>query len=326
MRDGDAPARSGSEPALSLRLDLIRFAAEGVLQFEFRRPDGGELPAFTAGAHVDVHLPTGLVRQYSLAGSPDDRGRYVIAVKRDATSRGGSRWMFERPRVGDMFAIGLPRNQFALSDDAGCAWFLAGGIGITPIYCMVNRRVETGREWRLFYAVRHRREAAFLDSLSRHGERFRLHVDEEAAGRPIDVAALVAQAPDDAHLYCCGPAPMLDAFEAATSGRPPERIHLERFAASPTAGTAGGFTVTLARSGRCLRVAPGRSIASTLAEAGVQVSVSCEQGICGTCETRVLEGVPEHRDLLLSSEEKARNDVMMICCSGSLTDTLVLDL
>jgi vanillate O-demethylase ferredoxin subunit len=203
---------------------------------------------------------------------------------------------------------------------------IAGGIGVTPIVAMAERLAALGRDWSMTYAVRRPDEAAFTERLTRHGARVRLHVDAAHGGRPLDVAALVAAAPADAQLYCCGPAPMLDAFESAAAARPRERVHVERFTAAAAPATAGGFLVELARSGRRVSVSPGQTIVEALRTLGVDVAVSCAQGICGTCETRVLAGVPDHRDSLLSDAERAANDVMMICCSGSRTATLTLDL
>lgn len=312
---------------LLVRLEAIRYAALSIHLFEFRRPDGQALPAFGPGAHIDVHLGNRMVRQYSLAGSPNDRSNYTIGVKRETRGRGGSAWMFDELRVGDLVEISAPRNHFALHDGAAPAVLIAGGIGITPIRCMVGALAAAGRDWQLFYSVRKRAEAAFRREFEElPGGRFHLHVDDDEQGRFMDIAAIVNSAPASAHLYCCGPAPMLDAFERLCSGRAAEQVHLERFSAAVEPLKAGGFTVELARSKRSITVSPGQSIADALLDAGVKVSVSCEQGVCGTCETRVLSGIPEHRDSLLSAQEKAANDVMMICCSGSLSQTLVLDL
>lgn len=316
----------GSGERLGVRIEAIRYAAQGIHLFEFRDPAGAPLPPFTPGAHIDVHLPNGLVRQYSIASPSRDRSRYVVGVKCAPQSRGGSRFLFEQARVADLIEIGAPRNHFELRENAPLSVFVAGGIGITPIVCMVRRLVELGREWRLHYAVRYRAEAAFLEELRGHGARLHLHVDKEVDGRPMDIAALVAAVPADAELYCCGPSPMLDAFEAAARSRPAERCHVERFAAQEAPATQGGFVVELARSGRRLAIPPGRTIAEVLRDAGVPVQLSCEQGICGACETRVLAGVPDHRDAILSEGEKAAGNVMMVCCSGSRSPTLVLDL
>lgn len=319
------PAAAG-DGRIRVRLDAVRRVAEGVHTFELRRPDGAPLPAWAPGAHVDLHLPNGLTRQYSLCGDPDDRSCWTVGVKRDPASRGGSAWLFERLRVGEALDAGGPRNLFPLDEEAPVSVLIAGGIGVTPIVAMAERLAALGRDWSMTYAVRRRAEAAFADRLSRHGTRVRLHVDEAHGGRPVDVAALVAAAPADAQLYCCGPAPMLDAFESAAAARPRGRVHVERFAATAAPATAGGYVVELARSGRRVTVSPGQTIVDALRTIGVDVAVSCAQGICGTCETRVLAGVPDHRDSLLSDAERAANDVMMICCSGSLTGTLTLDL
>ncbi|MEZ5654026.1 MAG: PDR/VanB family oxidoreductase [Burkholderiaceae bacterium] len=331
MRPGtEAGGPAGPEAAaqrLRVRLRTIRYAAEGVNLFEFVAVDGSELPAFSPGAHVDLHLPGAGVRQYSIASSPRARMSYWLGVKRDVGGRGGSTWLFDRARVGDPFEISAPRNHFPLHEDEAPALLIAGGIGITPIHCMVQALAEQGRDWRLVYAVRNRAQAAYATELSaRYGALVYLYVDEENDGRPIDLGSWIATAPVSAHLYCCGPAPMLDAFEAACAGRDPARVHLERFAPVAQAASEGGFTVELARTGRVLAIPAGKTIAEVLIENGVDVSVSCAQGICGTCETRVLSGVPDHRDSLLSAQEKAANDVMMICCSGCRSGSLVLDL
>jgi vanillate O-demethylase ferredoxin subunit len=309
---------------MNLRLAAVRHEAAGIHSFEFRAPDGAALPAFTAGAHVDVHLPGGTIRQYSLCNAPHERDRYVVAVKRDAGSRGGSVWLHDHARVGAIFQLGAPRNHFALHEEAPHTVLIAGGIGITPIACMVQRLRALGRSWELHYSVRRRDEAAFLSSIGT--QHVHVHVDAEHGGVPLPLACIVDAAPAEAHLYCCGPGPMLDAFESAAAVRPSSHVHVERFAPAQAAATEGGFTVKLARSGGAVRVAPGCTILDALREHGIHVPASCEQGICGTCETRVLAGRPDHRDSLLSGDEKAANNVMMICCSGSRDDVLVLDL
>ena len=311
---------------LTMRLAAIRYAAAGINLYEFVPLDGAALPAFTAGAHIDLHLPNGLVRQYSLCNPPHEHHRFVVGVKRDINSRGGSRCVHDDLKAGSVLQVGGPRNNFELKEDAPHSVLIAGGIGVTPIACMVQRLRVLGRPFELHYSVRQREEAAFLDVLP--GDGCHLHVDAEHGGAPLPVAKIVAAAPAGAHLYCCGPGPMLDAFEAAASlaGRPPEQVHVERFSPVQPAAVAGGFTVKLAKTGGSVYVAPGHSILDTLRAGGIDVQASCEQGICGTCETRVLAGTPDHRDSLLSDEEKAANNVMMVCCSGSKEDILVLDL
>jgi vanillate O-demethylase ferredoxin subunit len=324
----DAPATSTAvDDTMEMRLTSIHFGATRTNLFEFRPLRGGDVPEFSAGSHVDVYLPNGTIRQYSIASSVADRARYLLGVKLEEKGRGGSRCMHDELRVGQIVKLGLPRNNFRLVEDAALSIFIAGGIGVTPIKCMIDRLQQLGRAWRLHYAVRARDEAVFAAELLGAGDRVHLHVDTECDGKVIDVAAIVASAPADAQLYCCGPAPMLEAFEQASVSRPKHHVHLERFSAPDvTAATGGAYTVELARSKRTITVAAGQSLIQALQAAGLKIKTSCEQGICGTCETRVLSGTPDHRDMILSDDEKAANDTMMVCCSGSLGATLVLDL
>ena len=314
----------GPEPTQSLRLIAIRYAAQDTSLYEFAAADGRPLAAYEPGSHIDLHLPGGLMRQYSLARPYRADQGYLVGVKLDPKTRGGSRWLHDSARVGATFEVGGPRNNFPLKEDAPHSVLIAGGIGVTPIWCMAQRQEEIGAAFELHYAVRTREDAAFLTELERMAPRLRLHVDAEAEAL-LDVTAIVAAAPEGAHLYCCGPVPMLEAFEAAASGRPAEQVHVEYFSAPQLKPLEGGFIVVLAKSGREFEVAPGSTILETLRKAGLNVPASCEQGVCGTCETRVLEGTPDHRDLLLTPAEKASGKTMMICCSGSLTERIVLD-
>jgi tetrachlorobenzoquinone reductase len=313
------------EKPAAMRLTAITYAAEQVHIYEFRPVSGASVPPFTAGAHVDLHLPNGLVRQYSIANAQGERHRYVLGVKRDAAGRGGSRFLHDDLRVGTVVKVGGPRNNFPLVEAAAHSVLIAGGIGVTPIVSMVARLRSLARPWELHYAVRRRGEAAFLDELLAGDGHVRLHVDEEQ-GSMIDVAAIVRAAPEEAHLYCCGPTPMLEAFAAAAASRPAERVHFEYFSSAFAPAVESGFIVELARSKVRVEVPPGQTILEALRARGLEVQSSCEQGICGSCETRVLAGEPDHRDMLLSDEEKATNQVMMICCSGSRSAILVLDL
>jgi vanillate O-demethylase ferredoxin subunit len=311
---------------IDVRLSAIVFGGEGSNLFELRRPDGAVLPAFTAGAHVDLHLPNGLVRQYSIANAPHERDRYLLGIRREDRGRGGSRFLHDAVRVGALLKVGGPRNNFPLIEDAAASVFIAGGIGITPIRSMIHRAEAIGQPWRLYYAVRWRAEAIFAPELIALGDRVVLHVDEEQGGRLLDLPGIVAASRAGAHFYCCGPTPMLAAFRAATAAVHAGHAHLESFSGDAVPATQGGFVLELARSGRRIPVPPGTRIIEALRDAGVTVQTACEQGICGTCETRVLQGTPEHRDQLLSDEEKAAGRTMMICCSGSLSEVLVLDL
>jgi vanillate O-demethylase ferredoxin subunit len=233
--------------------------------------------------------------------------------------------MHDELRVGTVLEVGQPRNNFPLSETAAHSVLIAGGIGVTPIVSMIARLRSLGRSWELHYAVRRRSEAAFLDELGAGGDCVHLHVDEEQGG-VLDLARLIGAAPAEAHLYCCGPTPMLEAFTAAASSWPAPRVHLEHFSAALSPAVESGFIVELARSKLRVSIPPGQTILEALRARGVAVQASCEQGICGSCETRVLAGEPDHRDMLLSCEEKAANEVMMICCSGSRSPVLVLDL
>jgi ferredoxin-NADP reductase len=317
-----APAADG---LIDVRLTAIRYAARDTNLYEFMRLDGKPLPAYTPGAHIDVHLPNGIIRQYSLLEPEPDPQRYTIGVKRDPASRGGSRCVHDDLRVGKPLTISAPRNNFPLVENATHVVLFAGGIGITPIWCMVQRLARLGRSWKLFYACRSRSDMAFLQALEAMTSS-QFHFDEESAGKFLDVAGIVAATPKDAHLYCCGPTPMLKAFEAATADWPREQVHIEYFTPKQEPAKTGGFVVELARSGQEFVIPEGKSILQVLLDGGVDVDYSCELGICGACEQRVISGTPEHRDAILTEEEQAANTKVMICCAGCKSERLVLDL
>jgi ferredoxin-NADP reductase len=317
-----------AQTRIRARVRTIRHEAERVLSVELVPVDSGEFPRFTPGAHIDLHLPNGITRSYSLVNAPDDAGRYVVAILDDVNSRGGSRFVHEQLRCGAVLPISAPRNNFALDEDAVSTVLIAGGIGITPMLCMYRRLREKGRDVRLIYCARDRSQAAFLDELGAPGQGVHLHFDAENDGRPLDLAALLARQPADVHAYCCGPNAMLNAFEAACETAGIGNVHIERFAAEAAAVDAqeSGYTVELAKSGRRLAVPAGARLLDVLLEAGVDVDYSCREGLCGACETRVLGGCPDHRDAVLTQSDKAANNVMMICVSGAKSGTLVLDL
>ena len=223
--------------------------------------------------------------------------------------------------------MGGPRNNFALDEAAAHTILVAGGIGITPIMCMIERLEKLGRSWQLYYSCRARAETAFLSELQAKGAaKVTFNFDAENGGRFLDLAAIAAGAPAQTHLYCCGPLPMLKAFEAATADLPRQNVHVEYFTAAEAAALEGGYIVELRRSKREFSVPPGKTILETLRDAGVEVTSSCEEGVCGACETAVISGAPDHRDMILTAAERAANKTMMICCSGSKSDRLVLDL
>jgi ferredoxin-NADP reductase len=314
----------------SLRVKSISFEAEGIRSFDLRTPDGTDLPPFQPGAHIDLHLAGRIIRSYSLVNSADERHRYVVGVALDPSSRGGSSHMFEKVSVGDILTVSPPSNDFPLVEDASHSVMIAGGIGITPIWCMIQRLEALGRSWELHYATRTRDLCAFRSELEtlerRQSGRVNFVFDREPGAQMLDLTRLAAATARDAHLYCCGPTPMLAAFEDATKARAPETVHREYFAAAEAPAADGGFTVELARAGSSHFVQPGHTILDTLIDAGLEVSYACMNGVCGTCETAVIEGKPDHRDSLLSEAERASGRTMMICCSGSLSDRLILDL
>ena len=316
------------KPLLHACVRTLRHEAIGILSVELIPQPGEQFPEFSPGSHIDIHLPNGLVRSYSLCNCAHEKDRYVLGILQDSRSRGGSRYVHEALRCGASIPISEPRNNFALDHTASSTVLLAGGIGITPILSMYRRLRELDAAVRLIYCARSRGQAAFLDEIGRLGGDAHLHFDDEHDGKPLDLASALASSPPDVHAYCCGPEVMLDAFEAACGQAGIKHVHVERFAASATLqpSTAGGFPVELARSGRTLEVCDGKSILHTLLDAGIDVDHSCEEGVCGACETRVLSGCPDHRDSVLSAEQKSGNGVMMVCVSGLKSGRLVLDL
>jgi len=320
---------SGNIETIEVLVKSITYEAEDVVSLDLRPRGAPTLPAFTAGAHIELHLRNGLPRSYSLANPQHERYRYCVAVQMDPASRGGSRFIHETVRAGDILRIGPPRNNFALVEAAERSVLIAGGIGITPIWCMLRRLAALGRPWELFYAARSRPRAAFLDeilALDPDTRRVHPHFDDESGGAFLDLEAIVRSASPTTHFYCCGPLPMLAAFEKATAALPAETVHVEYFTAKRPVEAAGGFDVVLSRSGRTVFVPEHTTILDALLAAGIAAGHSCLEGVCGTCETTVLEGIPDHRDVVLSARERAGNRTMMICCSGSKTGRLVLDL
>lgn len=310
---------------IDVRLTAIRRAARDTHLFELSPLNDTFLPPAEPGAHVDIHLPNGMMRQYSLT-VPDPLPRsYTLGIKLDPASRGGSAFMFDALKVGHVVKISLPRNNFALVEDADHVVLIAGGIGITPIWAMVQRLTELGRPFELHYSCRSRADMAFLEQI-KDMVAVRTHFDDECEGRFLDLGAIVAGAPQGAHFYCCGPVPMLSAFEAATTSLRPEQVHIEYFTPKEAKSLDGGFVVQLARMGKEFFVPPGKGILEVLRNAGVNVAHSCEEGVCGACETVVISGIPDHRDSVLTETEHAANKTMMICCGGSKSDRLILDI
>jgi ferredoxin-NADP reductase len=298
--------------------------ADGVVRLTLRHPDGGPLPAWTPGAHVDLVLADGLVRQYSLCGDPSDRTVLQVAVLREEAGRGGSRHVHDVLAAGQLVEVDGPRNHFELVE-AKRYLFVAGGIGITPILPMINQVAASGHDWRLVYGGRTRSSMAFRDELERLGQ---VEIRPQDECGLLDLEALLGEPEEGTAVYCCGPEPLLAAVEQRCAVWPKGTLHVERFAPKPDAaqGPRHEFEVELAETGTVLRVPPEKSVLEVVEQAGVSVLSSCQEGTCGTCETVVLDGTPDHRDSVLSAEERETGDVMMICVSRSRSPRLVLDL
>ncbi len=291
--------------------------------FEFRPLDGGPCAHKGPGSHIDLQLPDGQLRQYSLVEMRGDA--YMIAVRREAEGGGASRYLHDRARVGEIFHVGACRNLFPLDCAAAHSVLFAGGIGITPLLPMVDELHRYGRSFQLHYASRDPRPA-FRQTLERYGDAVRFHGGSATGPQQLDIRRIVRAAPPQTTFYCCGPERMLAAYLEATEGLPEGRVHFERFSAPEPVAADGGFVVRLFRQQKSFAVEPGQTILDCLEAAGVPVKSSCLQGICGSCETRVIQGRPDHRDGILSPAERASNATMMICCSGSLDPLIVLDL
>lgn len=291
----------------------------------------GSLPGFSAGSHIDVHVPGGLVRQYSLCNDPQESHRYLIAVLREPHSRGGSSAMHERVQVGDGLDISEPRNHFPLVHGARRSILLAGGIGVTPILCMAERLAHAGLDFVMHYCTRSRERTAFHDRIrgGAFADRVHFHFDDHGPDQRLDMNALLARPAPDTHFYVCGPSGFMDAAIATARqcGWSEDHIHREYFSADvKTSDADAGFDVRIASTGRVIAVGRDETVVQALSAAGVEVMTSCEQGVCGTCITRVLDGEPDHRDCYLTDEERARNDQFTPCCSRSKSPVLVLDL
>lgn len=315
---------------LNVRIARKEPAALDIVTLELEPLDGQTLPAFSAGSHIDVEVEPGLVRQYSLCNDPGEEHRYVIGVLRDPASRGGSIAVHDRLQQGQTIRISPPRNHFPLLP-ARRSLLFAGGIGVTPILCMAERLARTGADFEMHYCARSAERAAFLERIrqSPWAARVHLHFDDGPAEQKLDLAAVLAAEADDAHLYVCGPGGFIDFVATTAHGQDwsDERIHFEYFAARPQEHEANGsFQVQVASTGKVYEIGPDDSIVDVLAADGVEICTSCQQGICGACITRVLEGKPEHRDAVLSDKERDEEGWFTPCCSRSLSPRLVLDI
>lgn len=311
--------------AATVRVAEKRLDADGVATLTLVAPDGRRLPDWTPGAHIDLILPGGITRQYSLCGDRWDAHSYRVGVLREPAGRGGSAYVHDVLQAGDPVGIGGPRNNFPLVPSQSYL-FVAGGIGITPLIPMICQAELLGAEWHLLYGGRTRASMAFLDELGDHGDRVRV-VPQDEFGL-LDLVGFLGAPRAGVRVYGCGPAPLLAALEVATAGWPAHSVRTERFVAAETGAPvrATAFEVELARTGTTVVVTPEQTVLDAVAGAGVEVLSSCRHGICGTCETAVLDGEPDHRDSLLDDAERSAADCMFICVSRSRSDRLVLDL
>jgi vanillate O-demethylase ferredoxin subunit len=315
---------------LSVKVEKVVKEAEDIFSFELASLDGHPLPSFSAGSHIDVHVRNGLVRQYSLCNDPSEQHRYLIGVLRDPNSRGGSVAMHDGVKQGAILQISEPKNHFALTP-AKRSLLFAGGIGVTPVLCMAERLAQTGADFALHYCTRSPERTAFQARImnSSFADKTFFHFDAGAPEQKVNVAALTAQPDPDTHLYVCGPGGFIDHVMgvARSQGWAEAQLHVEYFGvqAQDTAGDAA-FDVKVASSGKTYSIPADQTVIAALAEHGVEIPFSCEQGVCGTCITRVLEGTPDHRDLYFTDDEHAKNDQFTPCCSRAKSGLLVLDI
>ena len=312
-----------------LRVNTITNETDSIKTFELVDPEGLDLPVFSAGSHVDVTLPDGQLRQYSLCNSPAERQRYLLGVLRETSGRGGSRQMHDRLVAGDLLQVSMPRNNFPLDESASRHLLIAGGIGVTPLMAMVHRLQVLNADFALHYCTRDSAQTAFCGLLAADdvAPHVRFHHDGGVPGRGLDVAALLSNVAPGTHVYCCGPAGLMAAVKAASAHWPTSQVHFEHFSAPVASAAASGstaFEVEIASTGAVYPVPPDRSILSVLLDQGVLVDSSCEAGVCGTCTTRYLSGQPDHRDFVLSEAEQREH--VMVCVSRARSPRLKLDL
>ncbi|OBC07462.1 ferredoxin [Mycobacterium sp. 852013-50091_SCH5140682] len=319
-------SQTRTAPAAHVTVSSVRREADGVLALELRASDGSALPTWTPGAHIEVELPGGFVRQYSLCGAPDDIDRWRIAVLREPASRGGSKFIHDNIEPGDVLSVRGPRNNFGIVE-ADRYLFVAGGIGITPILPMARHVARSGKPWTLVYGGRTLASMAFVDELRNLPAGDVRVIPQDEYGL-LDLDYFLGTPRSDTAVYCCGPGPLIDAVELRCATWPIGALHLERFAPKevPRSSVDDEFDVRLARSGERLRVPADRTLLEVLEAAGYEIDNSCRAGICGTCELAVADGIPEHHDDVLSDAERESNRVILPCVSRSKSAVLVVDL
>jgi len=317
-----------TDPPITMPLRVVRNVqiADGVHLIEFCDPRGIPLPEFSAGAHIAVRVPNGLLRKYSLCNDPAERNRYQIAVKREINGRGGSCNLIDNAKIGDELTVTAPMNDFALPPRAQDFLFIAGGIGVTPIMAMIRQVQAEGKRFRLFYCSRAPEATAFRDELSvpLFKDMVTIHYDQGDPSRSLDLRPILAERKNREHLYCCGPRPLMEAVRAMTDHWSSTAVHFEAFSEAEThKADDKPFTVRLARSGAVLDVPTDKTILEALREHGLDVPSSCETGTCGTCRTKLLAGEADHRDLVLAEHE--RKNTIMICVSRARSDDITID-
>jgi len=318
-----AAPQPAMKPLRVMRADKI---ADGIHLFELRDDAGRELPPFTAGAHIAIRAPNGLLRKYSLCNDPAERDRYQVAIKREDNGRGGSANLIDAVKVGDELMIAPPVNDFGLPPRATDFLFIAGGIGITPIMAMIREVQRQGKRFRLYYCSRSPETTAFVDELSapEFAGLVTIHHDQGEVARALDLQPILAERKNREHLYCCGPRPLMEAVRKMTDHWSPTAVHFEAFSEAEThKADDRPFRVRLARTGKVVEVPVTKTILEVLRDNGLDVPSSCETGTCGTCRTKMLAGEADHRDLVLADHERA--DTIMICVSRARSDDITLD-
>jgi len=317
---------------ISVIISRKQVEAQNISMFELVASNGDQLPPFSAGAHIEIYMPNGITRQYSLCNHPRERHRYLIAVLRDSSSRGGSSFMHDSVSEGDVNPISSPRNHFALADDARRSILIAGGIGITPILSMAEQLHDAGADFELHYAGRSLHRTAFVERIRAGsiGDRARFYFDDGAADQRFNAQSSVGKPADATHIYVCGPFGFIESVlgAARAAGWEDTNLHREYFGAvvPVKSSTSDTFEMEISSTGQILLVPPGKSALEVLSEHGVNISSSCEQGVCGTCLTRVISGEPDHRDVFLSEAERLSNSHFTPCCSRAKSGRLVLGL
>jgi phthalate 4,5-dioxygenase reductase subunit len=311
---------------MPLRVTRNEPIADGINLFEFRDGNGAALPQFSAGAHIAIQVPNGMLRKYSLCNDPAERDRYCVAVKRETNGRGGSIHLIDNVKVGDTLQVAPPVNDFGLPQRAQHFLFIAGGIGVTPMMAMVRELQAQRKHFRLFYLSRSPETTAFRDELSAPDLRGHvvIHYDQGDPSRSLDLKPILAERQNREHLYCCGPRPLMEAVRAMTDHWSPTAVHFEAFSEAEThKATDRPFKLRLTQSGQVLEVPVTKTILEVLRDNGLEVPSSCETGTCGTCRTKLVAGVADHRDLVLAEHEKA--DTIMICVSRAKTDEIAIE-